>query len=98
MGPELTTFNRGRLAVLVLPTAFSVCVCVCANRVRTCSDLRTCWRLSNSLPLTQPAEFRYDMSAYILYQNQTIPEKWGGSLGVSWGKRLEYSHTEIPMS
>ena len=20
----------------------------------------------------------YDMSAYILYQNQTIPEKWGG--------------------
>ena len=21
------------------------------------------------------------MSAYILYQNQTIPEKWGGSLG-----------------
>ena len=23
---------------------------------------------------------RYDMSAYILYQNQTIPEKWGGGL------------------
>ena len=22
------------------------------------------------------------MSAYILYQNQTIPEKWGGSLGI----------------
>ena len=38
--------------------------------------------LCNSLPLTQPAEFRYDMSAYILYQNQTIPEKWGDSLGI----------------
>ena len=23
---------------------------------------------------------RYDMSAYILYQNQTIPEKWGSRL------------------
>ena len=26
---------------------------------------------------------RYDMSAYILYQNQTIPEKWGSHLGSS---------------
>ncbi|CAE7218548.1 psbV [Symbiodinium microadriaticum] len=25
---------------------------------------------------------KYDMSAYILYQNQTIPEKWGDSLGI----------------
>lgn len=38
------------------------------------------------------------MSAYILYQNQTIPEKWGGSLGVSWGNRLEYSDAENLMS
>ena len=28
----------------------------------------------------EPSEQRYDMSAYILYQNQTIPEKWGSCL------------------
>ena len=30
--------------------------------------------------LMEPSEQRYDMSAYILYQNQTIPEKWGNRL------------------
>ena len=49
-----------------------------------CEDLsrpQSLFGMHASLPLTQPAQSRYDMSAYILYQNQTIPEKWGGSLG-----------------
>ena len=73
---------RGPCADCVLVTSASVlgCVCVCPHPARTCQDLGA----SDSLAVvfSESAQSRYDMSAYILYQNQTIPEKWGGSLRI----------------
>ena len=57
------------------------CVCVCPHPARTCQDLGVSVSFSQSSCFSESAQSRYDMSAYILYQNQTIPEKWGGSLG-----------------
>ena len=72
-GRKVTTFNRGRLAVVRILSACELC--------EDLSRPQSLFGMHASLPLTQPAQSRYDMSAYILYQNQTIPEKWGGSLG-----------------
>ena len=73
---------RGPCVDCVLVTSASVLGCVCVST--PCEDLPRPRRFCESLAVvfSESAQSRYDMSAYILYQNQTIPEKWGGSLGI----------------